>query len=268
MNVISIIGQKGGCGKTTVSVLLANVLAYKYGKKVIALDCDTNQQSLCKLRNRDLNDVKIFTKKDDEGNDIIGEDGKPVKMVLNKDLFYAYRKRQKETPTYDIIKSVEEADAIFKFLVQKNEEGVDYVLLDMPGNVDNPEYNRILSLCNIVFVPFVADDLTFDSNFNFVLNSCRKVLQSQSNRNLRKVYGFWNKYIGTERKGDFNYYNKRIVEDLPIMKMLDNKFGDCRAVRNRLFMNTLTAPIKWEDAGNSTALLEEMYNKIQELEKE
>ena len=39
MKAISILNQKGGCGKTSLSVLTSLALASS-GKKVLAVDCD------------------------------------------------------------------------------------------------------------------------------------------------------------------------------------------------------------------------------------
>lgn len=260
MNVISIIGQKGGCGKTTMTILLASALAYKYGKKVCALDCDTTQQSLVKIRIRDVKDITPFKAKNENGEEVL--------QVLEGDLFYAYKAlKDKGIKPYDIVRCEEKVDPIIDFLVKKDEEGYDYAFLDLPGNVDNEEYNQILSLCNVVFLPFIGDDLNFDSNFQFAANSCKKVLQSASNENLKKIYGYWNRYNKNVRKSEFQSYCKKISEELPIVEMLDNKFEFTNAAGNKYFMNTLVTPIKnYAGYGNISGVIEEMYNKIEKLD--
>jgi len=263
MDVISIIGQKGGCGKTTMTILLAGAFAYKYGKKVVVLDCDTNQQSLTTMRDRNVADstpYKEDVQEEDETGNIVT---KKVTKVDDFDLYSAVKKRKKECDAYTVVKATENAGPVLAYLKEKEKEGYDYAFIDMPGNVDNPEFNRILGICDIVFVPFIGDDLNFDSNFKFAANSCRQVLSLNSN--LKKVYGFWNKYNENVRKKDFEFYCEKIKNELPEVEMLENKFGFTNAVGNRLFMNTLTAPIKWEDAGKSSALIEEMYNKVKEI---
>lgn len=255
MNVISIIGQKGGCGKTTMTILLASALAYKYKKKVVALDCDTTQQSLVKIRNRDIKDITPYK---------TVRDGVEVQEVLEYDIYSAYVK-QKVKP-YDVVSCEEKVAPIINFLVKKDEEGYDYAFLDLPGNVDSDEYNQILSLCNIVFVPFVGDDLNFDSNFAFAKKSCQKVLQSESNENLKKVYGYWNRYNAKVRPSEFKSYCEKVEKELPIIEMLENKFHFTNAVGNRYFMNTLVTPVKYADSGNLNGIIEEMYKKIEEID--
>lgn len=254
MKVISIIGQKGGCGKTTTTIMLASALAYTYKKKVVALDCDTTQQSLVKIRNRDISDITP--------HDVI-VDGQKMKEVNAIDVYRAFRE-QKIKP-YEVICCEEKVDPIIDFLVEKDEEGYDYAFLDLPGNVDSSEYNRILSLCNIVFIPFIGDDLNFDSNFDFAKNSCEKVLNSKANRNLMKIYGYWNKYNPSVRRSEFEDYCKKVSEELPHVEMLENKFGFTNSVGNRLFMNTLVTPVQYKKSGNINPLIEEMYNKIESI---
>jgi hypothetical protein len=189
-------------------------------------------------------------------------------QVLEGDLFYAYKAlKDKGIKPYDIVRCEEKVDPIIDFLVKKDEEGYDYAFLDLPGNVDNEEYNQILSLCNVVFLPFIGDDLNFDSNFQFAANSCKKVLQSASNENLKKIYGYWNRYNKNVRKSEFQSYCKKISEELPIVEMLDNKFEFTNAAGNKYFMNTLVTPIKnYAGYGNISGVIEEMYNKIEKLD--
>lgn len=256
MNVISIVGQKGGCGKTTMTILLASALAYKYKKKVVALDCDTMQQSLIKIRLRDMKNITPYE---------VEEDGKKVKRV-NDGILYKEWKKQNIKP-YEVIRCKESVAPIVDFLIKKDEEGCDYALLDLPGNVDSPEYNQILSLCNIAFIPFIGDDLNFDSNFDFAMKSCRKVLESKTNENLKKVYGYWNKFDASCRPQVFKEYCDKIARELPSIEMLENKFKFTNSAGNDKYMNTLVTPIyQYSEYGNISNLVEEMYNKIEAID--
>ena len=258
MNVISIIGQKGGCGKTTMTILLASALAYKYGKKVVVLDCDTNQQSLVKIRQRDIRDITPYKTL---------KDGQEVHEVREYDIYMAYKKQSKQgIKPYDVVACEEKVAPIIEYLVKMDEQGCDYAFLDLPGNVDSDEYNQILSLCNIVFLPFIGDDLNFDSNFDFAMKSCLKVLKSKSNENLKKVYGYWSKYSSKVRPAEFRGYCEKVKNELPIVEMLENKFHFTNAVGNKYFMNTLVTPVKYADSGNLEGITSEMFNKIEEID--
>ena len=49
--VIAFATQKGGAGKSTISVHVASALAYVYGYKVAILDCDYPQNTVQVYRN-------------------------------------------------------------------------------------------------------------------------------------------------------------------------------------------------------------------------
>ena len=51
--------QKGGAGKTTLTVLTASYLYYVKKMKVLVVDCDYPQYSVKELRDRDLQITRI-----------------------------------------------------------------------------------------------------------------------------------------------------------------------------------------------------------------
>lgn len=46
--IISVVGEKGGIGKTTLNIILASDLFYAKGKKIVLLDADNPQYSIYK----------------------------------------------------------------------------------------------------------------------------------------------------------------------------------------------------------------------------
>ena len=52
--IISVVGEKGGIGKTTLNIILASDLFYAKGKKVVLLDLDNPQYSIYNKRQREL----------------------------------------------------------------------------------------------------------------------------------------------------------------------------------------------------------------------
>ena len=50
--------QKGGAGKTTLTVLMASYLHYVKGLNVGVVDCDFPQFSVSDMRNRDMENIK------------------------------------------------------------------------------------------------------------------------------------------------------------------------------------------------------------------
>ena len=51
---ISICSQKGGVGKSTFTILLAGMLHYRLGRRVVVADCDYPQWSILEQRRREL----------------------------------------------------------------------------------------------------------------------------------------------------------------------------------------------------------------------
>ena len=51
--------QKGGAGKTTLTVLTASYLYYVRGLKVLVVDCDYPQYSIKEMRDRDVEILRL-----------------------------------------------------------------------------------------------------------------------------------------------------------------------------------------------------------------
>lgn len=252
MEVIAVIGMKGGCGKTTTSILLASTLAYKKKKKVAVLDCDTLQQSFTKYRIKDVEDITPFTS-------VV--DGQEVRMVRDSALYKAF-KEQNIRP-YEIVKCHEDIDMIIDLLTKKDAEGCDYAILDLPGSIDNPDYFKIVSLCSVVFIPFIADDIDFASNFDFAKHTYAKIFAPGVDCNLKKMFGFWNRYDASCRPASFKNYCSRIAEELPDLEILDNKIEFTKAIGNDKCRSTILPPFQqFGKYGNIDNTIEEMCQKI------
>ena len=256
MEVISVIGMKGGCGKTTTSILLASTLAYKKKKKVVVLDCDTLQQSFTKYRLKDIEDITPYTQE---------VDGKEVKMVRDGILYKAFK--DQNIKPFDIVRCHEDINMIIELLTRKDKEGGDYAILDLPGSIDNPDYFKIVSLCSIVFIPFIADDIDFASNFDFAKHTFAKIFAPGVDCNLKKMFGFWNRYDSTCRPAAFRAYCERIKQELPDLSILDNKIEFTKAIGNDRCRSTILPPFpQFGKYGNIDNTIEEMCNKIFEID--
>lgn len=56
---VSFSTQKGGVGKSTITILLASVLHYRLGYDVLVMDCDFPQYSLSNMRERDKKAIML-----------------------------------------------------------------------------------------------------------------------------------------------------------------------------------------------------------------
>jgi len=54
MSVISLLSQKGGVGKSTLTMMLLIILYHRYGYRVALIDADFPQNSIYKKRQREL----------------------------------------------------------------------------------------------------------------------------------------------------------------------------------------------------------------------
>ncbi len=152
--IISCTGEKGGCGKTTLNIILATNLFHLYGKKVVLIDMDNPQYSVYKKRKRDL--------------EHIGADPSTVFPV--------------ERATIHTLEP----------LIKNYYGAVDFIIIDFPGNL-NEEMVRGLLYVEHIFIPFFLDELEIDSTTAFY-STLRKNFLRNDDRVLRSVNLFFNRY--------------------------------------------------------------------------
>lgn len=80
---IALSNQKGGVGKSTMTVLLASYFHYVRGKTVAVMDCDYPQFSIQTLRDRDVSNVeKSELSSGSFVNSMSGSVKKPILLLL------------------------------------------------------------------------------------------------------------------------------------------------------------------------------------------
>lgn len=158
--------QKGGIGKSTLSILTANALAApEFDYKVLVIDNDT-QRSITSIRQYDKDALE-----EEFGNDY--EFPYDVKAL-----------------TYNQIR-----DKIVDF-----DRDYDFVFIDTPGRIDleedikQQEITKLLSFVDFVFVPFKGGALNLDSTLRY----SKLLLDIQELRKVKarplKLYGLVNFY--------------------------------------------------------------------------
>lgn len=193
--VIAFATQKGGAGKSTISVHVASALAYVYGYKVAILDCDYPQNTVQVYRNQELQ--KINT------------DEAFKNRLLNQGI----------TPYPVSISSVEKAVDSIEALEQ---QGFDFILVDTPGTINIAGLPDLLRMVQYIFLPMEADQGTIASTVGYmqILGGFLKSAQPDPDEsNLLGYYAFWNRFVKSEKKATYDKIEAFFQEkDLPLLQ--------------------------------------------------
>ncbi|WP_100075221.1 ParA family protein [Chryseobacterium camelliae] len=202
---VSIYAQKGGVGKSTMTILLASVLHYRLGYNILVLDCDFPQYSLIGIRERDKRTVmeSDFHKR------------QAVKQ------FHTINKK-----AYPIIKCKAE-NALEKAFDYCESSSVppDIIFFDLPGTANTQGVIGALKGMNYIFSPITADRLVVESTLAFSEVFLRLPAQNK-NPIEQSLFLFWNQVDGREKTGLYDAY-ERVIDglSLPIMatRIMDSK---------------------------------------------
>lgn len=181
--------QKGGAGKTTLTVLTASWLHYVKGYDVAVVDCDYPQYSIAKMRERDIRTAT--------------EDG--YYKALAYEQFTRLGKKM-----YPVITSVpEKAAETARALVQKNR--YDMIFLDLPGTVNAEGILYTLSQMDYIFCPISADRVVLESSLRFATRTREKLIEPGKS-NIRGLHLVWNLVDGREKTELYEVYEQVIAE--------------------------------------------------------
>lgn len=237
--------QKGGAGKTTLTVLVASYLHYVKGYSVAVVDCDYPQYSILEMRDRDLKTVM-----EDEH----------YKLIAYEQFTALGRK------AYPVVNSTpEEAIQVAAGLSETGE--FDFVFFDLPGTVNNADVIRTLSQMEYIFSPISADRVVLESTLRFavVLN---QQLITTGKAKIKGLYLLWNLVDGREKTELYEVY-EQVIEELGL-QVLKTFLPDSKRFRREhstahkpLFRSTLFPADKLLVRGsNLDALTDEILELI------
>ena len=233
--------QKGGAGKSTMTILVASYLHYVKNYNVAVIDCDTPQASICDLREHE------------------------IKVVSENDYFKAlacahFRNLGKKS--YPIIRSdaanaLDEADKLL------NEEAVkpDIIFFDLPGTLKSNDVIKTLSQMDYIFTPISADRLDMESSLQFVTLFNENLITTGIAK-TKGLHLFWTKVDGREKNELYAMYESIMDEmNISVMKtrLPDSKrfrkemLGD----RKNIFRSTLFPAEKSQIKGSNIDLFSE-----------
>ena len=233
--------QKGGSGKTTLTVLTASYLHYACGVPLAVLDCDFPQYSLYEMRQRDSRAVL--------GNEYL------------KRMAYE-RMREPGRAAYPVQKCrVERAPDMAAELAGSGD--YDLIFFDLPGTVNSTGILRTIAQMDYLFAPVSADRTVLESTLSF-LDVLRRMMLGKETSRLKGLYLFWNQVDRREKSGLYEHYGKVIAGmGLP---MLSTRIPDAKRFRKevdeesrRVFRSTLFAPERRMMAGSH---IPELANEI------
>ncbi len=243
--LVALCNQKGGVGKSTVSVCLASYLYYTMGKNLMVLDCDSFQHSLVNMRRRDMTAVE----RSDE-----------YKQLIVSQFERTGRK------AYPIIEAAaEKAPDIISGILKENPD-YDVILVDLPGSISSKGILRTIINMDYVLTPIVADRMVMQSTLNFasaVLDYCK----AHPGLPLKEFLFFWNK---VDRRASTEVYDAyaKILERLEL-HVLDTVIPESRRFDKELslvgklfFRSTLFPPPQKLLRGSNIDVLAEEICKL------
>lgn len=201
--------QKGGAGKTTLTVLVASYLHYVKGYDVAVVDCDYPQYSIAEMRERDL---RMATEDD-------------YYKMMAYDQFTRLNKKM-----YPVVKSLpEKAAETGRTLMGRGK--YDFIFFDLPGTVNKEGVIYTLSLMDYIFAPISADRVVLESTLRFASRLQEKIIASGKSR-IRGLHLIWNMVDGREKSELYAVY-EQVIGDLRL-NVLKTFLPDSKRFRREL----------------------------------
>ncbi len=198
--------QKGGAGKTTITVLVASYLHYTKGLNIAIIDCDFPQHSICEMRNRETDLVK-------------------------NDLFYkvlAYKQLERlQKKGYPVVEA--RFDTALAKAQELSESGeFDYIFFDLPGTINASGITDVIKGMEYIITPIIADRVVLESSLRFATVVNDKLI-STGGSSIKGLYMLWNMVDRRERTDLYEIYEETI-ESLGI-SIMTNHFPDSKRFR-------------------------------------
>lgn len=238
--------QKGGAGKTTLTVLVASYLHYVKGYDVAVVDCDFPQYSIHDMRKRDMD----MTMKDDHYKVLAYEQFKR----LDKKAYPVLCSKPDDAP--DAAARLTDSGA-----------PLDFVFFDLPGTINNPSVVKTIASMDYIFCPIAADRVVMTSSMQFA-TIINEHMISTGKTNIKGLYMVWNMVDGREKTELYTAYEKICAElTLPILQtyLPDSKRfrKEAATERKAVFRSTLFPADKTLVRGsNLDALVDEILKII------
>lgn len=203
--------QKGGVGKTALTVLMSSYLHYVKGLEIAVIDCDYPQHSIVEMRQRDI--------------DLVMKDDFYKQMAYKQ--FSALKRK-----AYLVEESnPEQAISCAENLIGKADKKPDIIFFDLPGTVNSKGVIRTLATMDYIFSPVSADRVVLESTLRFA-SSLNENLIAVGKGNIKGLYLIWNMVDGREKNELYEVY-ETIIGELGL-SILQTVIPDSKRFRREL----------------------------------
>ena len=188
--------QKGGAGKTTMTVITASWLHYVKGYDVAVVDCDYPQYSIAGMRDHDIK--------------MASEEG------YYRNLAYEQftRLNKKAWPVME--SNTKDAIADAEYLATQGD--FDFIFFDLPGTMNNKGLIHTIAQMDYVVAPMAADRTVMESTLKYVISIQDNLLGHTGSR-IKGLYMLWNMVDGREKSELYKVYEQICAElKLPVLK--------------------------------------------------
>ncbi len=143
--LVAVSNQKGGVGKSTLTVSLASYLHYVMEKNVLVVDCDYPQHSLSNLRDRDKKQVMASERLQKMMADLYDRTGRKAYPIINS-------LSDKVRLTID------------SYLKDNAKYPCDIIFVDLPGTLNTMGVMRTILSMDYVLMPIIPDRIVMHSS--------------------------------------------------------------------------------------------------------
>ena len=245
---VAITNQKGGVGKSAVTVLMASYFHYAKRKNVLVVDCDFPQHSISAMCKRDRESVMLSETYQNLLRAQYSKTGQGAYRVLNA--------------------SPGNARRIADEYIENSDPNIDLVLLDLPGTVNTPGMLSTLFSMDYIIIPIVADRMIMQSSLVFA-ETIHNYRTAHPDCGVTDVLLLWNRVDNRVSKELYNYYDE-VIERLGI-SVFNTKLPETQRYSRELstdgnrasFRSTLLSPSsKLLSGSNVNVLADEMIERL------
>jgi len=191
--IISFGNQKGGVGKSTITVMVANALSQPpFNYDICIVDCD-NQKSIVESRRFDKEDFP--------------------------DMEFPYEVYDMDVPLLQ--EQIKEMDQVFDFIIVDAAGKLDK---DLP--IDNQEISKIIMYVDYLFLPFRSGTFNLDSTLNY-LEFVQKIysIRKDTSRPLN-LYGLINMFRSRSRMNRYLMQEVDEIKEFTDILFMRNKLNN------------------------------------------